>query len=207
MINLIYGDSMEQIENKLETNEYMVTYSNRMELVNDYNIQVIEVEHKSQNINPIKTNNTPTFKIKSVGEIPLKTIAIFLRQKDSFVGFVSSNIYRDNTASLIMSGINYIPLPPELDTLRNYLLYEKKQDVALYVDEKYQGQGNGKKLIYIILRYLSSLGITNVKVSGITDERALKTYTSTGAIETGNKTAIYENIKQIVEVNEHDKKL
>lgn len=207
MINLIYGDSMEQIENKLETNEYMVTYSNRMELVNDYNIQVVEVEHKSQNINPIKTNNTPTFKIKSVGEIPLKTIAIFLRQKDSFVGFVSSNIYRDNTASLIMSGINYIPLPPELDTLRNYLLYEKKQDVALYVDEKYQGHDNGKKLIYIILRYLSSLGITNVKVSGITDERALKTYTSTGAIETGNKTAIYENIKQIVEVNEHDKKL
>ncbi len=197
---------MKQNITKIETDEYKVTYTNKLPLSNNYVIQIVESINKSKP-SVVNISSSASFKIKKVGEIPLKTVAIFLTQDDSFVGFISANMHKDNTASLIMSGINYVPLPQNLDNLRNYLLHQKKQDVAIYVDEKYQRKGIGKKLIYIMLRYLAEQGVTNVKVSGIKDDVALKTYISTGALQTGEKTAVYENINQFIEMNTEHKKL
>lgn len=190
---------MSTIPNSIKTNEYKVAYSNKISLLNNYNIEIVEFQNitpdTKQVVNSVKTAG---FTIKKIQGKPLKTIAIFMSQNNQFVGFISANIYKDNTASLMMSGINYTPLPEHLNNFRNYLLYKKKQDVALYIDEQYRKQGLASKLIYLMLSYLSNLGITDVKVSGITNETALKTYTSTGAVEIGPKTAIYTELDKIL---------
>lgn len=199
---------MNTISNSIKTNEYEVAYSNKISLSNNYDIEIVE----SQNITPdtkqvINNTKIPGFTIKKVQGKPLKTIVIFMSQNNKFVGFISANIYKDNTASLMMSGINYTPLPEHLNNFRNYLLYEKKQDVALYIDEQYRKQGLASKLIYLMLSYLFNLGITDVKVSGITNETALKTYTSTGAVEIGPKTAIYTELDKILSETDKQKTL
>jgi hypothetical protein len=145
----------------------------------------------------VNINWTPMFKIHEVSNIPIKTVTIFLTNNDEYVGHISANIYSNNTAGLSMSGIRTIPLPSNLDTIRNYILEVKHQDVALLVDEKYRKKGKSKELICLMLDYLIKEGIDDIIVNGISDEIAMKTYISTGVIKTGDNTAIYNNIKNV----------
>lgn len=195
-----------EFKNTIQDDTFKVSYSDKIAVNDNQSIQVIEKVVLEKDTNEVKINNVSGFTIKKVGSKVKKSISIFLTNKDEFSGFISATVHEDNTASITMSNINAIPLPPQLDEYRNYLLNEVHQDVALFVDRKYRHMGIAKCLIYLMLNYLNELGIEEVKVYGITNDVALKTYLSTGAFLIDNKTAVYQNLSQLLDNNITDRK-
>lgn len=172
------------------------TYTDKIELSNGYDIQIIENINKEPPSN-INIENSNSFKINKIGLKPIKFSTIFLTKKDEYVGHVSANIYENNTADLSMFNLKMDELPQELDKLKQIIL-DNKLNVALNVNEKFQDLGKGKELMIIILNYLITQNVQNVAVSGITNDIAMNTYLKTGAEKTSEKTAIYKNIKESV---------
>ena len=168
---------------------------NKIKLENGDEYCLIEkefAEEALENNTNLKRNNKSNLRIK-INNIrrPNGMAMIVLRQGKDYVGHISSNLYEDCTASLIMSGIRAIELPDELSEYRNLL---ERHDTALYVDQKYRRQGKATLLMKLMFQYLNEKGIKDLEVCGIVDDVAMQTYLSTGAEIIGEKTAIYRDI-------------
>lgn len=174
-----------------------VNISNKMKLENGDDYFLIERNFLDENKSNIKINNNPKFTIK-IGNIrkPTSTATILLTKEDDYVGHISANLYDNATASLIMSGIRGVELPEELSQYSDII---EKHDTALLVAEKYRRQGKATLLMKLMFKYLNKKGIKDLEVCGITDDVAMQTYLSTGAEMTGNKSAIYRDIKRFIQ--------
>lgn len=142
----------------------------------------------------IKDISNSSFKIKNVNR-SVGMCSIVLMEEDNFIGHISVSLFDDNTASLTMCHLHSL-LPKEL---KGYEETIKNHDVAIFVDEKYRGLGKSRELIYLMFCYLRAIGITDVKVSGITNDIAWKTYLGTGATPIDDRTAIYYDINKILD--------
>lgn len=184
-----------EIMNTIENENGIVRWTDKIELSNGYDIQIVESINTelASSVDMTKT----TFKIIKVSLKPIKSSTIFLTKQDEYVGHVSVNIYENNTADLSMFNLRTVKLPEELERLKQIIL-DTRSDVALKVDEKYQGLGKGKELMVIILNYLVTQNVKDVTVSSISNDISMSTYLKTGANRTGEKTAIYKNIKELV---------
>ena len=160
----------------------------KVELKNGESFYLIEKTNLKTNI--VKTTSS-SFKIKRIPDV-LGSASIILTKDFEYIGHISSIIYKDKTAALYMNEIRNVNFPNELS-------YVNLEDKALVVDEKYRGQGKSKELIYLMLSYLASKGITQLYVNGITDEIAMKTYLGTGASQLTDTTAVYSELHIILQ--------
>lgn len=185
---------------RLKNNLYDVSISEKRKLDDSLSYYLVDYEYlKSKNMEkPIQLTGNNGFTIK-IGpkKAPTSSSVIILLKGDSFVGHISSNIYEDNTAEMIMSGVRNIPLPSYLEKYRNNMI---NPDVAFLVSEEYRGTGKDRKLIMLMLEHLLSKGVNKLKVCGITGPRAARSYEKSGAelIPDTNK-AVYRDIRKIVE--------
>lgn len=172
-----------------------VNISERIELKNGESFYLIEKSStKSNKVDVSKSSSS--FKIKSV-PVALGTAGIILTKGTEYIGHISAIIYPDNTAALYMNEIRNIILPEEISNI-------DLEDKALVVNEKYRGQRKSKELIYLMLNYLVSKGITTLYVNGITDEVALRTYLSTNAVQLSDNKAVYYDLNNILQSNIFD---
>lgn len=186
---------------------YNVKYTDRIELPNGYDVQIVELEYfnkddEIQNIHEANVDDTePKISILQRGSRPIKSCTIFLMKESEYVGQVSANLMEDQTANLSMFPLHFIELPSDAGSLRENLNSAHKDGVALKVVEEYRGRGISKVLMTLLLNYLSIQGIREVKVNGISGDIAMETYLKTGAEKTGENTAIYKNLKELLEKN------
>lgn len=127
--------------------------------------------------------------------IPKSTITIILTDNNDYIGHISANVYNNNTAALIMTGISNLKLSNELEKYQEII---NKSGVAIYVDEQYRKNGNAKKLMNLMLNLLNERGITSLEVNSISNYDAINFYVNTGAVLLDDKNAIYENIENIL---------
>ncbi len=83
------------------------------------------------------------------------TCTILLVENEICVGFISSTIFNDNTASLSTALVTWDILPAELK--KYYKLFQNHAGYAIYVDQNFRGLGKAKELIYLMLSYLRDI--------------------------------------------------
>lgn len=174
-----------------------VNISDKRKLENGDDYFLIERNFLNVDNANIKINNNPKFTIK-IGQArkPISTATILLTKEDDYVGHISANLYDNGTASLLMSGIRGVEFPEELSKYSDIM---EKHDTALLVADKYRRQGKATLLMKLMFQYLNKKGIKDLEVHGITNDIAMQTYLSTGAEMTGNRKAIYRDIKRFIQ--------
>lgn len=141
-----------------------------------------------------KIQNSDTKPIITINKIrnPISIVVILLTQEENLVGYVESHVFENKKANIHAA------------SCMSQILEEKfgiKQEgfPAIYTDEKYRGTGKGTILLELLFEYLAQKGVKSVDVEGIVNEGALQFYEKSGAKKIDDKTAVFEDIENILQ--------